>query len=104
MSPTVKAQVFELVHRNMLTHSATGMAKRYATLSLQALLVPQRFSAPKHSRRTLSTMVEGERYWKQTPWKDVPAEEFNSYRWQVRGLYQHRLRLHTLQTSLDTVL
>jgi hypothetical protein len=49
-------------------------------------------------------MVEGERYWKQTPWKDVPSEEFNSYRWQVRGPYQHDLGFHILHTSLRTVL
>jgi hypothetical protein len=35
------------------------------------------------SGRALSTLVDGEVYWKGTPWKDVPAEEFNSYRWQV---------------------
>jgi len=33
--------------------------------------------------RTLSTFTDGERYWKDTPWRNVPAEEFNSYRFQV---------------------
>jgi hypothetical protein len=33
--------------------------------------------------RAQSTLVDGERYWEGTPWKDVPVEEFNSYRWQV---------------------
>jgi hypothetical protein len=38
---------------------------------------------PKRTLSTLSALVDGECYWKQTPWKHVPAEEFNSYRWQV---------------------
>lgn len=49
-------------------------------------------------------MVEGERYWEQTPWKDVPAEEFNSYRWQVCGLTNHHLQLRSLQTGSCTAL
>lgn len=35
--------------------------------------------------RSLSTIAEKEPYWQKIkPWKDVTAEEFKSYRWQVR--------------------
>lgn len=45
---------------------------------------------PKHvlcslaQSRAQSTSVTQEPYWQKIkPWKDVPAEEFKSYRWQV---------------------
>jgi hypothetical protein len=43
--------------------------------------------------------MEGESYWEQTPWKGIPAEEFNSYRWQVGEIFHSAL--HSLQTTLD---
>jgi hypothetical protein len=42
-------------------------------------------------KRALSTVVDGESYWGQTPWKDVPAEEFNSYRYQVSSVESRKL-------------
>ncbi|KAF2829661.1 kama family protein [Ophiobolus disseminans] len=55
-------------------------------MTLNRVLRPNLSRATRLTRygRTLSTFTDGERYWKDTPWKDVPTEEFNSYRWQLR--------------------
>ncbi|KAF2036160.1 kama family protein [Setomelanomma holmii] len=52
-------------------------------------------------RRPLSTFTDGECYWKDTPWKDVPVDEFNSYRWQVRNTVNDK---RTLQRFLSEAL
>lgn len=69
---------------------------------LRSLQLP-RITPLTHSRRALSTLIEGERYWKDTPWKDVSAEEFTSYRWQVSDSCQPFIDGGILQLELDHV-
>ncbi|KAF1917103.1 hypothetical protein BDU57DRAFT_557171 [Ampelomyces quisqualis] len=38
-------------------------------------------------------MGDGESYWERTPWNGVPAEEFNSYRWQLRNTVTDKYKL-----------
>jgi hypothetical protein len=49
-----------------------------------------RFKQQKFQARglALTHFTDGESYWKDTPWSNTPVEEFNTYRWQVRGLRQ----------------
>jgi lysine 2,3-aminomutase len=70
------------------SNASMNMYQRMPTMSLSAITrTPKPLRVPPTpSRRalsTLSTQVDGEVYWRGTPWRDVPAEEFNSYRWQV---------------------
>jgi hypothetical protein len=77
-----------------------------ATSSILALSRMVRPSLPRlmlraqQGRRTSSQQfVDGERYWKDTPWRDTPAEEFNSYRWQVSDLRQITVDLVVFQNA-----
>ncbi|KAH7075380.1 hypothetical protein BKA63DRAFT_469360 [Paraphoma chrysanthemicola] len=51
--------------------------------------------------RPVSTFVDGERYWQNTPWKDVTTDDFVSYRWQVRHTVNNN---RTLQNFLSEAL
>jgi lysine 2,3-aminomutase len=45
---------------------------------------PRALSQSIAQYRSASTLTDQEPYWQKIkPWKDVPAEEFKSYRWQV---------------------
>jgi hypothetical protein len=47
-------------------------------------LKPQALSQFIAQHRSASTLTDQEPYWQKIkPWRDVPAEEFKSYRWQV---------------------
>ncbi|KAF2622594.1 kama family protein [Macroventuria anomochaeta] len=55
----------------------------------------QNLSCSLAQSRSQSTFAEEEPYWQKIkPWKDVPAEEFKSYRWQLANTVPDTRKLH----------
>jgi len=52
---------------------ASRRATRPCLPRLQALQV----------RGLAAQFTDGEKYWRDTPWRDTSVEEFNTYRWQA---------------------
>ncbi|XPS94804.1 Lysine 2,3-aminomutase [Ascochyta lentis] len=80
------------------------MTMHLSTVGVQRLalrLKPQNVFPTLVKYRAQSTSAAQDPYWQRIkPWKDVPAEEFKSYRWQLANTVPDTRKLHRFLTDV----